>query len=141
MKKKVIDELNALYKNTDMGSTAISNILSKTSDEKLKTELSSQLEMYKNHSKQLENQMAFYGEVPKGAGNMTKAYTNMAIKMSMLKDNSTSNIAEKMIQGTNMGIIELNKLMNSTNNKRIQNQAQEILNNEQEYIDRLKQFL
>ncbi len=141
MKKKVIDELNALYKNTDMGSTAISNILSKTSDEKLKTELSSQLEMYKNHSKQLKNQMAFYGEVPKGAGNMTKAYTNMAIKMSMLKDNSTSNIAEKMIQGTNMGIIELNKLMNSTNNKRIQNQAQEILNNEQEYIDRLKQFL
>ena len=65
------------------------------------------------------------------------------IQMNTLKDTSNSKIAELLIQGTNMGIIEGRKLLN--HNKNLDKETDKLLNDfvkfQEESVEKLKSFL
>ena len=100
----VLDELN---KGACMGMDAIHFVLEKVKDDNLRTELNRQYERYKKISEKIRELYPEYSDKkPHETNAMNKVITWYGVNMKTLTDDSTSKIAELLVQGTNMGIIE-----------------------------------
>ncbi len=136
----VLDELN---KGACMGKDAIHFILDKVDNEKLKEELNNQYHKYKEISEKICRLYPNYNEGhPHETSTMNKVMTWYGIEMKTLTDESTSKIAELLLQGTNMGIIEGRKLLNHKNTDReVHKLVQEYVDMQEQAVEKLKQFL
>lgn len=135
--------LTAILQNAEMGTTAIRSIFPQVRDPALKNELRRQLSEYSRRSNTVNRQMHNLRISGKSITPMAKVMTVAGIKMKTVADNSTENIAKMLVQGTNMGIIDLNHALNSAADASTQltGQARELLAKEQHYLDRLKAYL
>lgn len=138
--KNVLDELN---KGACMGKDAIHFILDKVKDDNLKNELNNQYEKYSEISNKINEIYPEYSEKdPHKTNAMNKAMTWYGIEMKTLMDDSTSKIAELLLQGTNMGIIEGRKLLNNKEiNPEIHALVQEYVEMQEKAVEKLKTFL
>lgn len=136
----VLDELN---KGACMGRDAIHFILDKVEDEKLKKELNNQYEKYKTISDKIAVMYPEYSEKePHETSAMNKVMTWYGIEMKTMLDNHTSKIAELLLQGTNMGIIEGRKLLNHKDtNEEVHDLVQEYVDMQEDAVEKLKRFL
>ena len=143
MQNQDLELLNSLYKNASMGTTSINTILPKVEDPQLKGELQAQLNNYSTECQDLKQKIQMQNEEPKEIGNLSKFYADAGIMMSTMMNSAPSHIAEMMIQGTNMGVIEITKNLNADKNitPEIKSQAEDMLKKEQQYIDKLKAYL
>ncbi|MCH5194898.1 MAG: hypothetical protein J1F11_13135 [Oscillospiraceae bacterium] len=134
---------NALYQNAEIGSSSIRKIFPKVQDSRLKNEMRMQLSNYKEQVNTIISQMRANNERPRPASKMTKMMTSMGITMNCARDRSTEHIAEMLIQGTNMGVIKINKALNNTitADPKLIKEAKSMLTKEQRYIDNLKSYL
>ena len=139
-KINVLDELN---KGACMGMDAIHFILDKVEDEGLKKELNNQYKKYKEISDKISKLYPEYSEdKPHETNAMNKVMTWYGIEMKTLVDKSTSKIAELLLQGTNMGIIEGRKLLNhKQTNEEIHSLVQEYVDMQEDAVEKLKSFL
>lgn len=138
--KNALDELN---KGCSMGIDAINDIMDDVSDKKLKRELNRQIKKYREISEKVN---ACYNEVsggsPKETNAMNKTMTYYGIKMRTMMDRSTSHLAELLLQGTNMGIIEGRKLLNNKDiDKKYHSLIVEYVDMQEEAVEKLKAFL
>ncbi len=136
----VLDELN---KGACMGMDAIHFILDKVKDENLRQELNRQYEHYHAISNQICELYPEYSEKhPHETNSMNKAMTWYGIEMKTMMDKSTSKIAEILLQGTNMGIIEGRKLLNHKGTEeQVHKLLQEYVTMQEEAVEKLKHFL
>lgn len=136
----VLDELN---KGACMGRDAIHFILDKVEDEKLKTELNNQYNKYKEISDKICELYPEYSEKePHETSAMNKVMAWYGIEMRTLLDKSTSKIAELLLQGTNMGIIEGRKLLNHKDtDPEVHDLIQEYVDMQEDAVEKLKRFL
>ena len=126
--KDVLDELN---KGCAMGMDAIRDILEKVENKKFKKVLEDEFDKYKKIHQRIEKKYEDYSrEEPTETNALNKVMTAMMTEMKLMKDNSDSKIAELLLQGTNMGIIEGKKLLN--NKKHLDSEVESIL---KEYIE------
>ena len=79
---------------------------------------------------------------PQPLSKTAKLMSKMGICFNCAKDKS-EHIAEMLIQGTNMGIIKINKALNHTvtASPKLVQEAKDMLKKEQAYIDNLKGYL
>lgn len=138
----VLDELN---KGACMGMDAINYILDKVEDESLKKELDRQYREYKEISEEIHQMYPEYNhdeETPHETNAMNKAMTWYGINMKTLLDKSTSKIAELLLQGTNMGIIEGRKLLNNKETEESVNDlVKKYVSMQEKAVEKLKPFL
>ncbi len=134
---------NTLYQNTSMSFSSIEKIIPKIDDINLKSELQKQLDVYNKRNIKLKEQLYTLNSTPKDIDAYTKVVADMGIKMNTLFNKTPSHIAKMIIQGTNMGIIDINQTLN--NNKCVEeniiNEAKFILKGEQKYLDDMKKYL
>lgn len=140
---KNTDLINSLYQNTDMGINSIKKLYPKIQNETLKSEMKKQLTNYNQQKNKYVNLMKTDKISIKKVPLWVKVMTSTGIALNCAKDSSSEHIAEMLIQGTNMGVIKINKAMNRTaqSNERFVDEAQKMLKKEQCYIDNLKKFL
>lgn len=138
----VLDELN---KGACMGMDAIHYILDKVEDENLRKELDRQYREYKEISEEICNLYPEYSikkDEPHKTNAMNKAMTWYGIEMKTMLDDSTSKIAELLLQGTNMGIIEGKKLLNHKDtDENINRLLQKYVSMQEKAVEKLKEFL
>ena len=136
----VLDELN---KGACMGKDAIHFIMDKVEDENLKMELERQYSKYNEISDKINNLYPEYSEKhPHETSTMNKMMTWYGIEMKTFNDQSTSKIAELLLQGTNMGIIEGRRLLNHKNtDENVHSLVQEYVDMQEEAVEKLKTFL
>lgn len=136
----VLDELN---KGACMGRDAIHFILDKVKDDNLKKELNRQYKKYKDISKEINEIYPQYNEgEPHKTGTMNKIMTWYGIEMKTFMDESTSKIAELLLQGTNMGIIEGRRLLNhKKTDENVHRLVQEYVAMQEDAVEKLKEFL
>ena len=138
----VLDEIN---KGACMGKDAIHFILDKVEDEKLREELNNQYSGYKAISDKIQKLYPEYSEEkdkPHETNAMNKVMTWYGIEMKTLVDESTSKIAELLLQGTNMGIIEGRKLLNHKPvDETVHSIAEEYVSMQEKAVENLKKFL
>ena len=111
--KEDINALDEIHKGACMGIDALSYVLEKVEDEKFKKVLEKDYDDYKEIAKRIEKIYPKYDEgKPHETGAMTKAMTWSSVEMKTMTDTSNSKIAELLLQGMNMGIIEGRKILN-----------------------------
>lgn len=141
--KNEINVLDELSKGACMGRDAIHFIMDKVKDQGLLVELNRQYEKYKDISNKIEKIYPKYNDrEPHKTGPMNKVMTWYGIEMKTFMDDSTSKIAELLLQGTNMGVIEGRRLLNHKDtNEEINKLVEEYVAVQEEAIDKLKNFL
>ena len=142
-KEKEIDVLDELNKGACMGMDAINFVIDKVEDEEFENLLKEQYNGYKKISESIcELYPEYSTKEPHETNAMNKVMTWYGIEMRTLLDNSNSKIAELLLQGTNMGIIEGRKLLNNKNtDKEVEKLVSEYVKNQEEAVEKLKQFL
>ncbi len=142
--KKPEEALAEIYRNSQLALQSISNVLPAVESEELKAELSRQHEIFEQFSARAAMLARDRDLELKEPNPMKKAMMWGSIKMSTLKDNSCSHIAEMMTQGTVMGITALRATANdlpTDGNDEIVALLKEMIDREEEFEKIWKGYL
>lgn len=97
--------LNFIYQNSQMGVDTIDQLEKIVEDEKFKHYLKEKYEGYCKIHKDAKSKLNNHGYDEKGISSFEKMRTYLMINMQTLTDKSTSHIAEMLMIGSTMGII------------------------------------
>ena len=142
--KDNVNALDEINKGATMGMDAIGDILDKIDNKDFKDMIKKQYDDYKRISEHINEIYDNYNDdkEPHETTFMNKIMTNMSIEMKTLTDKSDSKIAELLLQGTNMGIIEGRRILN---NKKLDEEVSNILKDyvtmQEKCVEKLKDYL
>lgn len=135
--------LNDIYQTCSMGTHAIETLLHDILDGKFRDLVNKQNDMYKSYRTRCEQVADSLKVDVKDIGAMTKVNSYIGIKSSMMMDNSKTNIASKLIQGTVMGITtvlaDIHQYPNI--NESIMTLGQDILKSMEGFVESLKEYV
>ena len=97
--------LNFVYQNAQMGVATLNQLIEMIEDGEFKNHLKLQYSNYQDIHKAAEELLNANGFDEKGISTMQKIRTYMMISIETLTDKSSSHIAEMLIVGSNMGVI------------------------------------
>ena len=138
-----INALDEINKGTCMGMDAINFVLEKIEDEEFKKIVEEQYNDYHSIEEDIQKIYHKYDDgKPHETNAFTKAMTWSGIEMKTLGDNSNSKIAELLLQGVNMGIIEGRKILNKKAiNKEVENIVSQYVTMQEKNVEILKKYL
>ena len=139
------DMLDEMYKNVKMGVDAIVDIMPKVKDDGLRGELTAQLEKYGSFTQKIEDILHSDGCAPKEEGFITKISSKMGIAMNTMMDDTTSHLAQMIIEGATMGITNMTRLLRENENtscsEEILTLARDIIKYEESTVENMKKYL
>lgn len=138
-----IQTLTQLHKAAKMGMDSISFVSEKVCDKEFQNNLSFQYTQYGQILDQANKLFENYGEIPDENTAKDKIMGWTGIQMNTLSDKSTSHLADMLIQGSSMGIIEGTKLLNHSTNldEDVSNLLSTFVSMQQNNVEQLKKFL
>ncbi len=138
-----LEVLNKIYENAQMGTNSITYVSEKTDDTELLKELQNELQQYNEVSAEASQKILELNEIPKETGPMAQVGLWSSVQMNTLMDKSTSHIAEMMMQGNAMGVIDMAKTIKNAENKSTDAEqlAQKLIETEENNFQNMKQFL
>ncbi len=137
----------AIYKeiqrNTDMAMKAIDTIGDKVYDDNLALQISRQSLKYSELHNEATKELVAAKADTYQSGAVEDIMLKAGIHMNTFLDTSTNHIAEQMIKGSNMGVLEMEKVLhqNEGASEKPVALAQELLDFEEKNIERLKSYL
>ena len=136
----VLDEIN---KGCFMGIDALDIVIKKVSDTSFKEVLEKQYEEYVSLTNRIDELYKEYSDKEAHETNMiTKAMTWYGIEKDTMMDDRNSKLADLLINGTNMGIIEGRKLLNNKKmDKKVHKLCCDYTKMQENYIEKLKKLL
>ncbi|ERK30455.1 MULTISPECIES: hypothetical protein [Clostridium] len=138
-----IELLNYIYQNSEMGKDTLTQLIKMTTDENFKNNLQSQLNEYNSIFNEADEKLKSNNKESKSIGTLTKVSTYISINFNTLINKTPSHMAEMLIQGSTMGIIDITKKIKEykSQDQTILGLANKLLQFEQKNIDELKNFL
>lgn len=135
--------LKSVYRNADMAYESSGDVLKHCVHTRLRHEISAERERYRSVASQARSELVRRGCVPRPYPPHIKAMSKMGIEMKTMSDSGSQKLAELMIRGTTMGIIDMQHALNSSAKaeERIIRDADGLLKREQQFVDRLKKYL
>ena len=128
--------LNFIYQNSQMGVETLNQLIPMIDNEAFKKRIEAQLKEYEQIHEEAKKLLNRHGYDEKGIGALEKIMAYLMIDMKTLMDKSSSHIAEMLIQGSNMGIIDAVKRINQYE-KEAEKEVTALMNN----VERLKEAL
>lgn len=135
--------LNFIYQNSQMGVDTINQLIDIVEDKEFIKHLEFQYREYKEIHSAAKSMLNKNGYDEKGIGAFEKVRTYLMINIQTLTDKSSSHIAEMLIIGSNMGVINAVKNIKKYNGaeKDIISLMERLLRFEENNIQQLKKFL
>ena len=138
--------VNYVYEVSYMGKQSLETLLKtiKDKDNKIKSDTEYILKGHEHFIKETKSILKKNKQEIKNPSMMAKMGSWMGIKMEVGKDNSDSRIADMIIRGLTMGLLELDKKIDNFDNKiknDIKSLAKELRKFESESIELLKKYL
>ena len=135
--------LNKIYENAHMASEAIDMLLSKVENEDLSNELNEEKAEYGKFCDGCIKLLEESGKKPKPQNPLSKLGLWSGIQLNTLTDRSDDKIAEIMIQGNDMGVVDITRLVNEYDNleEKYKNRAESLVSFEEESTQIMKDFL
>lgn len=135
--------LNFIYQNSEMGTNTLKQLIQIVEEKDFLVYLETQLKGYQDVEEKAKQLLNENGCDEKGISTMEKIRTYFMINMKTLTDKSASNIAEMMIVGSTMGIIDATRQLNRYKEaeKNIRNLMEDLLSFEEKNVEKLKKFL
>lgn len=145
-KNENLELLEYLYKNSEMGITTLTKMLSELKDKENKIKLwaSETIKEYEKYYKEVEELIKKYKVNIKGNSMISKMGANMGIKMEVMKDNSDSAMAHMIMEGVTMGLVDIEtKVKNYSDvcDKKIINLAKDYKESLNNQLETLKKYL
>ena len=137
-----LDLLNTIYSNTKMGSSTLNAILPEISDNNLRQVILTQINEYDTINNIAQKEIFNLGEEPKAPVFSTKMAA-WESKFNSSINNSNTHIAEMIMKGSNMGLIDIIKKMNTRKccDPKSYGLGRKLIQTEENNIDRIKAFL
>lgn len=138
-----IDILKEINKNSKTGIEGLNYTLEKVENNNLKVLLYKEKDEYKNIYDRTKELLIQKNEKTEDIKTMQKFMSWMGIELNTLTDKSSSQIAEILIQGNDMGIIKGTKLLNNMQfeDEQIKNILEDFIRLQQKNIEDLKKYL
>lgn len=138
--------LTYIYQVASMGVKSTTTLINtiKNTNNKIKKIVEEELKEYESFLKESKRLLKKNKIAPKDKGFMVELMSKMGIKMEMLKDNSDPSIAEMLIQGFTMGVVEMEHKIDrykENADRSIIKLAKRLLKYQQESIEILKPYL
>jgi hypothetical protein len=126
-----------------MGVHTINQLMEISEDEEFKMHLSSQYAEYQDIHKKAQDALNENGYDEKGIGALDKIKTYLMVNIQTLTDKSSSHIAEMLMVGSNMGIINAIKNLKKYSDAEpsIKVLMERLLKIEENNVQQLKKFL
>ncbi len=140
---KNINVLNTIYKTSEMGIVGINDVIDKASKEEFRDFLNNQRKEYDEILHQAEKLFMDFGMKEKELNKLVKANAKVMSQMKLMANDSDNFIAKMMMEGTNKGVIKINKTLNENNNldSEVVNLANKLLKSMENNLDQLKVYL
>ena len=138
-----INALDEIHKGACMGEDAINFVLDKVKDKKFKKELEREFHNYEELGDRIEKIYPNYNEgEPHETSALNKAMTWYGIEMKTFTNESDSKLAELLLQGVNMGIIEGRRILNKKKiNKEVNDIVSDYVTMQENSMEELKRYL
>ena len=135
--------LNFIYQNSQMGVDTIRQLIGIAEEDTFTKHLEEQQREYEAIHSEAREKLNQNGFDEKGIGAFEKVRTYLMINMQTLTDKSSSHIAEMLIVGSNMGIIDAIKNIKKYSDAEpdIITLMERLLRFEENNVQRLKEFL
>ena len=136
--------LNFIYQNSQMGVETLNQLIPMIDNEAFKKRIEAQLKEYEQIHEEAKKLLNRHGYDEKGIGALEKIMAYLMIDMKTLMGKSSSHIAEMLIQGSNMGIIDAVKRINQYEKeaeKEVTALMKRLLKFEENNVERLKEAL
>lgn len=136
--------LNFIYQNSQMGVETLNQLLPMIDNEAFKKQIEAQLKEYTRIHEEAKELLNRHGYDEKGLGMLEKVMTYLMIDMKTLMDKSSSHIAEMLIQGGSMGIVDAVKRIHQYEHdadKEVIALMKRLLEFEENNVERLKNVL
>ncbi len=138
--------LAGLYKNAKMGADSMVDLLSRVQKTELKSAMTLQTDGYEKHAARAKELLRAIGceEQAKEENALTKMSAKMGMHLNLASDAGDSHLAQMVVEGSTMGINDAVKLLrryeNTDAGEDALNLAREMIDFEQENIERMKSF-
>ena len=141
-----VEILEYIYQNSKMGEVNLVNLSKKLSnkDNKIISLVNDELKEYQSFVKESEKLLKKEHTVPKEKGIIANTMANIEMDVKLLKDNTDASVADILIKGFNMGLIDITKKINSYKNDvddNILKLAKKLQKFSEENIELLKKYL
>lgn len=135
--------LKDVYKNAKMGMNSLSALMNKTDNAAMRSELQKELECYTTFATKVTTALSERCETPEDIGFLQSVGMWTSVTVNAMIDNTPSHIAQMVIEGSNMGIVELTKILNraQTVEPSAQKIARELMQMEEHRVQRMKRWL
>lgn len=135
--------LNFIYQNSQMGVDTINQLIDIAQDEKFKIHLQSELDEYREINTTAKVLLNTNGYDEKGISALDKMKTYLMINMQTMRDKTASHIAEMLITGSNMGVVDAIRNIDKYQDaeKDILDLMKKLLKFEENNIKQLKNFI
>ncbi len=135
--------LNSVYRNARTGAQAIDDLLPKADDSSFISDLETQKREYDSIGGEAASRIVGLGGTPESVGEMKKMGMKMGVAMNTMVNDETGHLAELMIKGSNMGIVQMTKVINGHRDASAETLglAQKLITCEHDNITRLKAYL
>ena len=135
--------LNFVYQNAQMGTDTIRQLLDIVDEDDFKRHLEAQEKGYQDMEQEALRLLEEQGCGEKGLSAFEKLRTYLMIDLQTLTDRSASHVAEMMMIGSNMGVINAVKNLKKypEGDKQVRALMERLLRFEEDNIQQLKKFL
>ena len=140
---ETIQLLQDVVRNARTGLDAVETLMKKSGGADMRDELAKEREQYLAAARDGEQALSDAGGQTEPTGALAKAGMRLGLEGETLLDRSDAHIAEIMIQGATMGVIEMTKSLNTYGgaDPRARGLASQFVVQQNEVIDRQKAFL
>ena len=115
--QNTIGMMQEIYRCAKMGSDSALDLMKSVKSDEQKSDFTAMLNGYQKIATNSAEQLRNMGADPKEESMMTKMGAKLGMKMNTMMDSTPSHIAEMAIQGANMGITDLQSLLNRYDNE------------------------
>lgn len=143
MKSQEVAVYREIQRNTEMAIKAIETISDKVYDDNLAIQISRQALKYSELHNEAAKQLVEAKAEPYHSSYFSDMMLKAGIHYNTLLNTSTGHIAELMIKGSNMGVLEMEKVLhhNADAGEQSTALAKQLLDFEEKNIKRLKDYL
>lgn len=134
-----------IYKSSDIGFDAVTRLMPKVEDKKLRHDMALHMDGYRYFARMAKEHIEEAGEKAMRENALKQLPARIGMAMSTVFDSSTAHIAELMINGSNMSLLDLNKKLNrlreQSGNEEAVGVCQNMIDFEETNISRMKRYI
>lgn len=134
--------LSEIFKTAKMGADAVISLLPRVKNDALRSHLTLQLDGYEKYAAKARYALEQMGEDAREENIFSRLLAKGGIAINTMMDDTVSHLAEMMIEGSNMAVTAMTRLLNHyREDGEAVRLARELLRFEEHNVEQLKSFL